>query len=131
MGEMPKNPNPQQQNKLTERKMDAKFAGWSVRRRMLEACLLVEQKKWTQAEAAEFCGVSRTRLNVNLGKRANPPDKPEKPVVVEVKNEKRRIPPFWEFDRLYFGGLICPDCEVHHETPKLHFEISDMIRDKT
>ena len=38
-------------------------------------------------------------------------------------NEVRRVPDFWEFDRLYFGGLVCPDCHVHHETPDFHREI--------
>lgn len=44
-----------------------------------------------------------------------------------LSNERKRMLSFVEFDQRYFGGLICPDCHVHHEMPAFHKEISDAL----
>ena len=55
---------------MTAKKMPpAKFAGWSVQRRMAEAVRLVIEENWTQTAAADHCGVSRPRVNVNVKAR--------------------------------------------------------------
>lgn len=48
------------------------------------------------------------------------------PVAV-VSGEVRRIPPFGEFIRTYFGSLECPDCGRHHEVPAFQDEIADVL----
>jgi len=42
---------------------------------------------------------------------------------------ERRIPPPDEFDRMYFGHFICPDCDERHESPGFHSEISSICQD--
>lgn len=44
-----------------------------------------------------------------------------------VQNEVRRIPPFKDFSRKYFGNLECPDCGRHHEVPDFHDQIMDAV----
>lgn len=46
-----------------------------------------------------------------------------------LMTESRRVPPPHEFVRKYFGGVICPDCGVHHEIPAFHDEILTMLND--
>lgn len=46
-----------------------------------------------------------------------------------VTNEVRRVPPFAEFDEMYFSSLECFDCGVHHPTPSFHTEIMEAITD--
>ena len=41
-------------------------------------------------------------------------------------DERARFPTFEEFDRMYFGQLICPDCGVHHPLPNFHREIMEL-----
>jgi hypothetical protein len=36
---------------------------------------------------------------------------------------------FDEFDQRYFGNMVCPDCGVHHPTPKFHREMADAVTD--
>jgi len=43
--------------------------------------------------------------------------------------ETRRVPPPDEFDRIYFGHFICPDCDERHPSPPFHSEISAICQD--
>lgn len=157
--------------------MHKRYFGWSVRDRMAEAIKLVEEKGKSQSYAAKVTGVSRSRLNVNIGKRKDalqaaqerseqsrrerldafegeplggvvespgsgldasasslsgpPGGSPDVPDVTGPlgPQERRRIMPAPEFIRHYFGNQICPDCDVHHDVPKLHDEIITKMTD--
>jgi hypothetical protein len=110
---------------------------WKKERCFAEAVKRVLDEQWTMSRAALYYGVTRPRLSEKVkaererreqAKRdaeAGVPD--QKPLV--IKGERRRVPPFEEFDRLYFGNLICPDCGVHHETPDFHRDIIRACRD--
>lgn len=88
---------------------------------------LAEQQARSAATAAERRG------------EAPPPTAPtptgasSKPHGLDVAspllNEVRRVPPFVEFDRMYFSGQICFDCGVTHETPPFHLEMMEAITD--
>jgi hypothetical protein len=153
--------------------MDARYVGWSSRRRMEEAVRLVRDHGLSQSEAARRCGVTRARLNEHIqshrkiaeehaqrsedarrerveafDRAQNASFTPESSVlgpvvqvsppivldgaseaVISVTNERRRIPPAAEFQRMYFGKVICPDCGVHHEVPDFHDEMLTKITD--
>lgn len=134
--------------------MDQRFKNHGVQHRMRLAIGKVLNEGMNQTEAARMLGVSRPRLNQNVKKEldrireqqdrsklaraeqvaaASPApvreDRTDDRVNVAVTNETRRVPPFAEFARMYFGNLECPDCGVHHELPKLHLEMMDKITD--
>lgn len=91
------------------------------------------------ATTARFLELSRSQLyvKVNAARAAKADAQERSEATSEAKAgsdgtavmgpvfEKRRVPDFWEFDRLYFSGLVCPDCGVHHETPDFHKAIID------
>lgn len=118
----------------------AKYAqarNWKKERCFAEATKRVVDEQWTISRAAEWYGVTRPRLSEKVkaerDRRAQVASdlekgiEPERPLV--IRGEKRRVPPFEEFDRLYFGNLLCPDCGVHHETPDFHRDIIRACRD--
>lgn len=98
------------------------------------------------ARAARELGLSRSAVNEHLkkhraekeaaqaraaislaGKAAMSGVEPAKSTVLD--DQHTRVPDFDEFDRRYFGGLVCPDCGVHHDTPAFHKEITDSVLD--
>jgi predicted XRE-type DNA-binding protein len=132
--------------------MDRQYQGMGVQHRMKLAVSKVLNDGMSQSEAARRLGVSRPRLNerckgelARLAEQqerskvaraeqvaaASPaPAEPEaEPRPLVVQGETRRVPPFDQFARMYFGNLECPDCGVHHELPKLHLEMMDKITD--
>jgi|CXWL01.1.fsa_nt_gi hypothetical protein len=135
--------------------MEPKYRPLSPPNRMKAAVDLVLSGDFNQSEAARKTGVSRPRLNENvkigrerlaemaersrvaleerLAAEPTPTDDPASPVVrpLLVANEARRVPPFTEFARTYFGNLACPDCGVHHELPFFHLEMMDKITNAT
>ncbi len=184
----------------TVTKMGRRFESMPVQKRMAEAVRLVLDHGWNQTQAAKYTGVSRSRLNVNVGERrreleeiqgrtdaararrvaaaegprtSDPVCTPEsqpgtsssepgpqasvcgktgdpaQPTVssqgallqapeliipstaevLRISNEHRRVPPPGEFIRMYFGGVVCPDCGVHHEVPPFHDLILDRMND--
>jgi hypothetical protein len=97
------------------------------------------------ARAARAVDVSRSQLNVRLKVlreeqaaaegRAAESLEVRREIAGTAKapaqgvNERRRVMPFEEFDQRYFGNLVCPDCGVHHDTPKFHKEIAAAVTD--
>ena len=109
---------------------------WGKEKCFQEAVKAVLDKGESQRHAAELYGVSRQALGPRVA--AAKADRDEKVARAKAEimakasgplglNETRRVPDFWEFDRLYFGGLICPDCGVHHETPDFHRDMIDAV----
>jgi hypothetical protein len=96
-------------------------------------------------EAARKCGVNRSRLSekVNSAKHnAAFVSEPTKLMTTPfggggfveatvVPPPRVPVPPFREFVNTYFGHWVCPDCQVHHETPDFHVEIMEMVQDPT
>jgi hypothetical protein len=199
-------PDPRSVTKIAKR-----FEQMPVQRRMAEAVTLVLDHGWNQTQAAKYTGVSRSRLNVNVGERrkelaesqarseaaraervaafdrtaaqgpgADNQDPelsmplqpgpelfggggaettlpvqagqvqspllgtptgdqpglilpeiviPSTSEVLRISNEHRRVPPPGEFIRMYFGGVVCPDCGVHHEVPDFHDRMLDRMND--
>lgn len=137
----------------TQATMKTEFRGLSPDRRMKMAVQSVIDGKYNQSEAARMHGVDRSRLNRNLKvaqaaiddqhqrsvaaaaerRAASPAPSPEPvgqaPALAPALglNETRRIQPFEEFDRVYFGGLECFDCGVHHPVPAFHTEMMETI----
>ena len=136
----------------TQAKMLRQYEAYTSARRMQMAADEVVEKGTTQAEAARKFGVSRSRLNEHvkkargvlveqqdrsklaraerLGSLGEIPvseagDVPARPI--HVSAETRRVPPFADFARQYFGGLVCPDCDVHHELPGFHLEMMEAL----
>jgi hypothetical protein len=107
-----------------------KYLPLNKQRRFEEAAKLVVYKGWTQLEAAVECGVSRPRLGPYVGKlREQVEGRVDKAKETQGGNgplglqEKRRVPPFWEFEKKYFGHIACPDCDVRHEPQDFHRKI--------
>lgn len=48
---------------------------------------------------------------------------------VRVEGETRRVPPFQEFDRIYFGQQTCFDCGTTHVVPPFQVEMMEKITD--
>ena len=161
-----------------------KFKSKPVQERMAAAVRLVVDEGWSQSAAARHCGVSRSRVNVNVKKareeaaeraersqaalqrRVDAVERKNEVAVAELSDEpltapvydetvadeatsngasaddsgvspesqlpvteERRIPPPTEFQRLYFGGTVCPDCGVAHPIPDFHDEIITELTD--
>ena len=114
--------------------MNKRYEGWSKARRYEAAIEKVVREGWTQKEAAEQYGLSRQHLN----KRVQQAKTAEAERVAEEKLKAHEGPaptlpseklPFDEWFELYFGGWVCPDCEVHHELPDFHLEMIEAIQD--
>lgn len=92
------------------------------------AAAMAARREITLASAgAHFSAVTvlpglEVRPGSTDGVRGPEPTVDEQPLV-RVSNERTRVPDFEEFDRIYFGNLVCPDCGVHHPTPGFHSEI--------
>ena len=111
----------------------AKYKTWPKDRLYKAAIDKCLNHGWTQTAAAKEFGLSRQhlsgRMKVEREKRAAR--------VAEVKeqqrvgplgvNEKRRIGTFTEFCEHYLQNWSCPDCGVHHDTPKFHQDIADVV----
>lgn len=130
-------------NKTTEY-MDRHLKGVHVTKRMEMAVKAVLDGKMNQSESARHHGVSRPKLNQKIraittrieeqqarsaaaaAERRQATEAPaEGPQVpsLRVEGEVRRVPPFEEFARKYFGNLECPDCGRHHDLPGFHSEM--------
>lgn len=131
--------------------MSKRYRGMPVTKRMEMAVQAVLAGEQNQSEAARNFGVSRPRLNENvraakdklrtLSARAEvaaaerraaddpvprpAPSAPDR--TLPVLGEVRRVPPFDEFCRTYFGRLECPDCGRHHELPGFHVEMMQAL----
>lgn len=120
--------------------MSKRYRGLPATKRMEMAVAAVLAGEHNQSEAARHFGVTRSRLNENVQgakaklrtltaraeaaaaeRRAADEPAPQRPL--HVSNEVRRVPPFEEFSRTYFGNLECPDCGRHHELPDFHIEM--------
>lgn len=116
---------------------DKRLANLSKRRRIELAAQKVVHEKWTQVKAAEHYGVSRGSVNEEC-KKLRPGAEAalaEAQAIASspnprIENERRRIPPFEEFDGMYWGRWQCPDCEKHHERPDFHNEIQRFLDDR-
>jgi hypothetical protein len=119
----------------TKKGVPAKYAHWSRSKRVDEAVKKVITDQWSQVAAAKEYGISRANLNARCQTaRADMAAKVEKAkeltlqgVGFRIGGELRRIMPFAEFDQRYFGNWVCPDCNVHHATPKFHSEIVEAL----
>lgn len=127
--------------------MAARYRHLGVQARMKIAIDKVLVDGMSQTDAARMLGVTRSRLNENLRKQqkvleeqqarsdqaraeriaASPDPAPDRPLL--VIGETRRVPPFEEFARMYFGNLECPDCGIHHDLPGFHVEMMSAITD--
>lgn len=109
---------------------------WSKAKRIDAAIKGVLDFGATQTESAKFYGVNRQYLNKKVQEhRQRRDDKVEAARLaveqdrVPMVREKRRIPETLnDFVDTYFTNWVCPDCQVHHEVPWFHEEISEAIR---
>jgi hypothetical protein len=107
----------------------------SVDRRIDAAISKVLDTGWTQSEAARHYGINRSNLNRRIKPIRQQREANELRAAEELLagtrqpliQETRRVGTFAEFEERYFGELICPDCQVHHETPEFHKEIAEAI----
>ena len=114
-----------------------KYGSWSRKRRFDAAVKRVMDEGWTQSETAREYGVSRQHLNIRVKKAreerearvALAKERVATAIDIQVGVERKRTMSFRDFDERFFGNWICPDCYRHHETPKFHQEISDVIQD--
>ena len=112
-----------------------KYKNMPKAKRFEEGVRLHLAEGYSQGEAAKAVGVSRQQLNLHCQKAR----KAQEERVAAAKermasgggalglNERRRVPPFEEFERMYFGHLECPDCGVRHDMPGFHKEIVDAL----
>jgi hypothetical protein len=134
--------------------MNGRYKGMPVARWMDLAVKAVLDGRYNVSESARQHGVTRARLSQQVGEKrraladmdsrskaaaaarqvetapAIVPDAVIEGTVVpklEVTGEARRIPPFPEFVRKYFGTLECPDCGRHHELPDFHVEMMEAL----
>lgn len=120
-----------------------KYRPWSKKRRFEEAVKKVVHEGWTQRGACEEFGVTRSNLGPKVQAYRDELDKRVEQAKAEEQarvaatgvglgplglQERRRVPPFWEFEQTYFGHLRCPDCQIRHAVPDFHREISDAVR---
>jgi hypothetical protein len=115
--------------------MHASVSQWSTERRYEAAISKVLDEGWTQSEAARHYGINRSHLNRRVREAREAREEKERKAAEELERgrlplirESRRVGTFEEFDQAYFGGLICPDCQVHHETPEFHRDIMREIQ---
>ncbi|HKZ20344.1 MAG TPA: hypothetical protein VJQ57_09555 [Acidimicrobiia bacterium] len=130
-------PAPKKQVPKAEQQMDPQFARMQKTRRMELAINEVVFDHKPTATTAKRYGVSRQQLHVRVSElKKQQAEAAERGEVaraeklgetVHVSNERIRVPSFREFDKLYFSGIVCPDCQVHHETPDFHYEIIDAL----
>jgi phage terminase large subunit-like protein len=113
---------------------------WDIQKRYAEAERQVSQRGWTQKRAAEWYGVDRTHLSRRMAAKKKrlleQQDRAQSATEAKaaepqlrVSNERRRVPPFNDFEERYFGHLLCPDCGVRHATPPFHDEITAAVLD--
>lgn len=134
--------------------MNGRYKGMPVSRRMDLAVKAVLDGRYNVSESARQHGVTRARLSEQVGEKrraladmdsrskaaaaARQVETAPAPVIepvtegtvvpkLEVTGEARRIPPFPEFVRKYFGTLECPDCGRHHELPDFHVEMMEAL----
>jgi hypothetical protein len=115
--------------------MHSAVKNWSTNRRYDAALGRVLDEGWTQSEAARHYGINRSHLNRRVVAARKDRVAKEEQAAQDFADgarlpwvrEKRNIGSFEDFEENYFGALICPDCEVHHETPAFHNEIIDAI----
>jgi transposase-like protein len=84
-----------------------------------------QEKQEAQARAAESLAGRRARAGNDI---EVPEDGALRAPALGI-NERRRVGTFDEFDKRYFGNLVCPDCGVHHEKPGFHTEIESAVLD--
>ena len=121
---------------VAAQQMDSRYKDWSKQRRGSAALDKVVKENWTISEAARRYGVDRSHLSKKV-KAAKEEHKADLEEAAEEDRkvhplglmEERRVPPFWEWERMYFGHLTCPDCGVRHESPPFHHEIIEALED--
>jgi hypothetical protein len=59
----------------------------------------------------------------DTGAAGAPDEAPALPLGPLGLNERRRVPSPVEFIERYFGNVVCPDCDVHHDVPEFHKQI--------
>lgn len=114
--------------------MNQRYKGWSKSRRYEAAIDKVVSEGWTQKEAAEQYGLSRQHLNKRVRDARDALQarvdeerlKANQGPSIQLPDEKL---PFDVWFETYFGGWVCPDCEVHHDLPDFHLEMIDSIQD--
>jgi len=119
--------------------MSTHLRSLSSSRRAERAVEKVLEEGWQQAEAARWAGVAPGTVNRRLKKaRAAQAEVEDRSVAARAErsglgplepNESRRVPDIGEFERVYFDGLVCPDCGRHHETPPFHTEMLEASTD--
>lgn len=124
---------PEATSPKTEVGMNKQYQSWSRARRFAKAADRVVYEKWTVVEAAKQYGVSRPRLSEHVkelrGKLTDAQSRSSDSLSEKAGtdplgiNERRRVPTGVEFDQLYFGHVVCPDCGVHHDRPGFHDEL--------
>lgn len=111
-----------------------RYDDWPKSRRYDFAVSRVLEDGWSVSAAARTYGVNRSHLYERV-KRARvaregsagsgpPRGEQERAPVVSVR---RRVGSFEEFFDTYFGGWVCPDCNVHHGLPGFHREVIDAL----
>ena len=109
---------------------------WSFDKRCKKAIDAVLVQDWSVNRASQHFGVSRNSLALAVktarAKReeeAAKADLAEKAQAQSFYSEQRRLPPPDDFDRMYFGHFICPDCHVRHDSPSFHSELRSTLND--
>jgi hypothetical protein len=123
----------------SEEGMNQRYATWTRQRRLKEAAERVVHEEWSQVKAAQEYGVSRQRLNGHVKELRSSVDAAKDRATealaqnraedtgIYIGKERRRVPSFEDFDRMYWGNWICPDCGIHHETPAFHAEMTEAL----
>jgi hypothetical protein len=123
-------------NKAEETMAEAHRGVPKARRMEMAITQVIDFNKPVATMAKEF-GISRSQLfeRIKLEREAMVviDDTAEKAGLVPREDrqpvifESNRVPPPEEFDRLYFGGISCYDCGIHHELAPFHKEIWNTI----
>ena len=109
----------------------AAVKAWSTTRKYKEAIEKVLGDEWTISESARYYGISRSNLSRRVAVAKDEREAAEEQAAEETAAGKVRVAPdiirdvgtFEEFIDTYFGAWVCPDCQVHHDTPNFHREI--------
>lgn len=122
-----------------EAEMERKYRSWSRSARMDEGVRLVMDDGISVAQAARQVGVTRSRLSNRVQEARKDAEDREQRIAAArsdlagepkpILSAERRVPSFREFNRIYFGNEVCPDCGVHHETPEFHGQAMDLLED--
>lgn len=114
--------------------MNKRYETWSTARRYKGALAKILDEGWTISETARQFGINRSHLSTKLKEAKAERAEAERKAAEELEKnrlpiiqESRNVGTFAEFEQNYFSGLVCPDCQVHHDTPHFHDEIVDAL----